>query len=232
MLPVTCGSLNGCVDVEGSIAQCSCPTDSHIDITTDTCVPCTEGEVRPVVDQVRGIDTLGDYSKWEAMQGTCFKPKSPPFWIIFSVLSVSAVMIVALTMVVWRQRHVIKYHTRDVNNAPRNGTIAIVFTDIEGSTALWEMSKSTMSKALDVHHNIIRKVIDKHNGYEVKTIGDSFMVALDSADKAVCFANDIQDELLRADWPVELADMPWAGSEFYRPSGNKGIPMPVYRGLR
>jgi class 3 adenylate cyclase len=232
MIPITCGGLTGCVNVEGSLAECSCPTDSNLDYETDTCAPCTTGQVRPDIDQLRGIDTLGDYAKWEEVQGTCSKQKNPPFWTIFSVLSVCIVIIVGLTMLVWRQRRVIKYHTRDVNNAPRNGTIAIVFTDIEGSTALWEISKTTMSKALDVHHNTIRKVIDKHKGYEVKTIGDSFMIALDSADKAVCLANDIQEELLIADWPVELADMPWAGSEFHCSSGYKGPPKPLYRGLR
>lgn len=87
-----------------------------------------------------------------------------------------------------------------------------------------------VSKALDVHHNVIREVIDRHKAYEVKTIGDSFMVALSSADAAVLLANDIQVNLLNADWPLELASMPCAGSEFVR--RGRDTPTAVYRGLR
>eukprot|EP00754_Rhynchopus_humris_P003526 Rhum_TRINITY_DN11852_c1_g1::Rhum_TRINITY_DN11852_c1_g1_i1::g.47449::m.47449 len=54
---------------------------------------------------------------------------------------------------------------------------SIVFTDIRGSTALWERSSSMMGEGMKVHNAIIRQCICRHCGYEVKTIGDSFMVA-------------------------------------------------------
>jgi len=88
-----------------------------------------------------------------------------------------------------------------------------------------------MTKALDIHHNVIRKVIERYSAYEVKTIGDSFMVALSSADTAVLLANDIQKDLLDADWPQELANMPSGCSEFVHIRGQKEDKL-VNRGLR
>ncbi|KAL7534757.1 hypothetical protein ACHAXR_006063, partial [Thalassiosira sp. AJA248-18] len=232
--PTTCRDITGCMDIEKSLALCSCAEDSVKDPETDGCTVCPEGQVRPDIEQERGLDTLGNYTAWELQQGTCTVPKEegPPLEIIIPVAVAAGLIIMALSYIVAKQRHVIKYHTRDVNNAPQDGTIAIVFTDIEGSTALWDISKDTMSKALEIHHDVIRRVIDRHNAYEVKTIGDSFMVALSSADAAILLANDIQQDLLDANWPVELANMPSAGSEFVRAKGNKGPPKLVSRGLR
>jgi len=59
---------------------------------------------------------------------------------------------------------------------------------------------------MDMHHHTIRQVITKHKVYEVKTIGDSFMIACESADVAVLVCNDIQSELLTQVWPAEILD--------------------------
>lgn len=172
VLPPTCAGMTGCVDVERSLADCACPVDSAIDYETATCLTCPEGQVRPEVEEKRGLDTLGNYTAWEAQQGTCVVPKDqgPPLKIIIPVTVAAVLIIIGLIYVVIKQNHAIKYHTRDLANAPLDGTIAIVFTDVEGSTSLWEMSKDTMTKALEIHHDVIRNVIDRHNAYEVKTI--------------------------------------------------------------
>lgn len=233
ILPSTCGGITGCIEVDTSIAQCACPENTELDPETDSCVACPEGQIRPDIEQPRDVSTLGNYSVWEAEQGTCeLAPvDGPPLQIIIPVVVVVALLIIGLVYIVHRQRHVIKYKTRDVKSAPQDGTIAIVFTDIEGSTALWDRSKSVMTKSLDIHHNVIRKVIERYNAYEVKTVGDSFMVAVSSADTAVLLANDIQKDLLEADWPTELATMPSACSEFVK-DGGRNAPKIVYRGLR
>jgi Adenylate cyclase, family 3 (some proteins contain HAMP domain) len=138
-----------------------------------------------------------------------------------------------LSLVVAKQRHTIKFQTREVNNAPKTGTIALVFTDIEGSTILWEMDKRAMQKSLEIHHNVIRNCIQKYQAYEVKTVGDAFMIAVDSADKAVLLANDIQWNLLNEEWPLELAAMPPSCIEYFRTIRNsKESPKPMFKGLR
>eukprot|EP00756_Hemistasia_phaeocysticola_P021376 Hpha_TRINITY_DN15771_c2_g1::TRINITY_DN15771_c2_g1_i1::g.40696::m.40696 len=88
--------------------------------------------------------------------------------------------------------------------APR-GLIALVFTDIVGSTRLWELSPVSMAEALELHNDLARDLIAKHRGYEVKTIGDSFMIAFDDPCNAVLFAVRFQDGLLAVRWPEDPA---------------------------
>lgn len=146
VLPATCGYTDTmCMDVAASIASCTCPADTELDVSIDACIPCPEGQTRPDIEEERGLDTLGNYSNWEAQQGRCSVPDSegPALQIIIPVAAIVFLIVGALIFIVLKQRNTIKYHTRDVINAPRDGTIAFVFTDIEGSTALWDTSKST-----------------------------------------------------------------------------------------
>ena len=154
--------------------------------------------------------------------------------IIMCVTISIAVLFIILIAALFKQRHTIKYKTRDVDTAPKTGTIALIFTDVESSTSLWDSSKTTMSKALAIHHDVIRSCIDKHKAYEVKTIGDSFMIASGSADKAVMIANDIQLDLLNADWPAELAGLPSSCVEYFAQHSKHSSepPRPMFRGLR
>ena len=81
---------------------------------------------------------------------------------------------------------------------------AIVFTDIVGSTALWVAAPEAMSAALMTHNSTIRKTILACGGYEVKTIGDAFMVAFGDLKSAVRFGLSAQLDLFNATWPVSL----------------------------
>lgn len=83
---------------------------------------------------------------------------------------------------------------------------ALMFTDIQSSTTLWADLPETMSRALTVHHAIIRTLIAKHNGYEVKTVGDCFMIAFKSATDAIALAKDLQVRFLEYDWGSSAID--------------------------
>ena len=85
-----------------------------------------------------------------------------------------------------------------------SGEAAIVFTDIVGSTMMWESSYEGMHRGLIMHNEVIRYCISSHGGYEVKTIGDSFMVAFDSLVSGVCFAVMVQESLAACDWDDTL----------------------------
>jgi predicted ATPase/class 3 adenylate cyclase len=106
-----------------------------------------------------------------------------------------------------------------------SGTVALVFTDIQGSTQLWERFSTTMRAALDIHDRILRALLASTSGYEVKTQGDSFMVAFASVVDAVRWCLDVQEVLLDAPWPLELLSSPEAAEE----RGPHGL---RYRGLR
>ena len=84
------------------------------------------------------------------------------------------------------------------------GNIAVVFTDLKSSTAIWESSPDAMKRALKIHNKIIRSCIADFFGYEVKTIGDSFMVAFDTLADGCCFAMAVQEGFASAIWPSDL----------------------------
>ena len=45
-----------------------------------------------------------------------------------------------------------------------SGTVTFLFTDIEGSTRLWEQHPDAMREALARHHAIITAAVDQHGG--------------------------------------------------------------------
>eukprot|EP00906_Rhabdomonas_costata_P000934 RCo001334 len=61
-----------------------------------------------------------------------------------------------------------------------------------------------MAEVLEVHNAVVRSLIARHSGYEVKTIGDSFFVAFSELLNAVRFATQLQLELLHVSWPESL----------------------------
>ncbi|CUG06711.1 receptor-type adenylate cyclase, putative [Bodo saltans] len=98
---------------------------------------------------------------------------------------------------------------RSNRTAPKDAStpFAMVFTDIQSSTSLWARAPEQMGEALEQHHDTLRVLVTEYNGYEVKTIGDSFMVAFKSASDAVGFGLAIQTVLFAADWPEEIDDV-------------------------
>src|SRR6185295_9584182 len=72
-------------------------------------------------------------------------------------------------------------------------TLAIVFTDVVGSTALGEELKDDrMNEVRRAHFAQSRKLIEQYKGREIKTIGDSFMAAFKSVDQALSYAIALQ----------------------------------------
>src|SRR5688500_19935741 len=65
------------------------------------------------------------------------------------------------------------------------GTITFLFTDVEGSTKLWECNPEAMSKALSHHDELIRNAVEAHDGFVFKTVGDAFYAAFSTAAEAV-----------------------------------------------
>lgn len=75
-------------------------------------------------------------------------------------------------------------------------TVTVLFTDVVGSTSLRQLRGERNAQAiLDAHNEIVREQLKEHAGREVKTSGDSFMAAFDSARKAVECAIGIQRSL-------------------------------------
>jgi predicted ATPase/class 3 adenylate cyclase len=61
------------------------------------------------------------------------------------------------------------------------GTVTFLFTDVEGSTRLWEDHPEAMHDVLARHDEIVREAIESHGGHVVKTTGDGFHAAFGTA---------------------------------------------------
>ncbi len=91
------------------------------------------------------------------------------------------------------------------------GRVTLVFTDIEGSTRLWEAAEEVTRHSLHAHDAVMRTVLQKYGGYEVKTEGDAFMVAFPEPDQALQFCVEVQLQLHQHPWSDELLATDEAG---------------------
>eukprot|EP00668_Euglena_longa_P009835 GGOE01011904.1.p1 GENE.GGOE01011904.1~~GGOE01011904.1.p1 ORF type:complete len:1158 (+),score=291.59 GGOE01011904.1:377-3475(+) len=113
---------------------------------------------------------------------------------------------------------------RDVRRAPRDPaqSFCVLFTDIEGSTAMWAKAPVEMAAALEAHHSIIRDLIEQFKLYEVKTIGDSFMCVTSDPRQAVEFAMELQNRFFNHDWGTAVLDDVYCAMEKAQVEQQKG----------
>ena len=172
-------------------SQSTCDVDTYWSPPVDSCLPCPSGLVQPAKGQ-----------------SSCVVPPVPPsplglyIGVPIGVVAGCFLLFLLIKSEISRRKNV-----RSVGNAPTTGSVTLVFTDIQASTRLWSAVPAAMSVALDLHHAVIRRCIASHRAYEVKTIGDSFMIACRTADQAVALAVDIQRELMRTTFPAAIQEV-------------------------
>ena len=108
---------------------------------------------------------------------------------------------------------------------PPTGEVAIVFTDIKNSTALWELQPSAMRSAIQIHNELMRRQLRLIGGYEVKTEGDAFMVSFPTCTSALLWCFSCQSHLLELAWPTEVLDTVHCQEKF---DADQNM---IYRGL-
>lgn len=84
------------------------------------------------------------------------------------------------------------------------GTVTFLFTDVEGSTRLWEDAPEVMMDALRLHDEAIDVAVEAHGGVSVKSRGegDSRFVVFGSAKEAVHAVAEMQRRLKSVEWPT------------------------------
>ena len=82
-----------------------------------------------------------------------------------------------------------------------SGTVTFLFTDIEGSTRLWEAAPEQMRPALASHDAIVRRAIEGHGGHVFSTGGDGFAAAFARPEQALGAAAEAQAALTGHAWP-------------------------------
>ncbi len=81
------------------------------------------------------------------------------------------------------------------------GTITFLFTDIEGSTRMWDGNPSQMGSALARHDAILRESIERFDGHVFKTVGDAFCASFHTASNALDAATCAQLAIHKESWP-------------------------------
>jgi predicted ATPase/class 3 adenylate cyclase len=89
--------------------------------------------------------------------------------------------------------------TTPVGGLP-GGTVALLFTDIVGSTQQWEQQPRAMERALEHHDAILRQALDAYGGQIFKTVGDAFYAVFTTVPAALEAALSAQRSLQAESW--------------------------------
>src|SRR4051794_24667382 len=81
-----------------------------------------------------------------------------------------------------------------------SGRVTFLFTDIEGSTKLWDRYPEAMRESLAAHDSILRETIETHHGYVFKTVGDAFCAVFAVARDGLAAALGAQRALAAHTW--------------------------------
>src|SRR5215217_4800414 len=87
------------------------------------------------------------------------------------------------------------------------GTVTFLFTDIVGSTALWERDRQAMAIAVDRHLALLDEAIAAHDGVHFKTVGDAVQAAFHTASAALAAAIAGQQAILAEPWPEKIGSL-------------------------
>jgi predicted ATPase/class 3 adenylate cyclase len=81
-----------------------------------------------------------------------------------------------------------------------SGTLTFLFTEVEGSTLLWDEIPDVMRHATPHHDELLRDAVESNDGFIVKAAGDGFHAVFATAHNAVTAAAAAQRALLADDW--------------------------------
>jgi class 3 adenylate cyclase len=83
--------------------------------------------------------------------------------------------------------------------------VTVVCTDIVGSTRLADtLGDQKWRDLIGAHNAIVRTQLARHDGLEIKTSGDGFLVTFPSARRAVSFALDVHDAVRSLDLELRI----------------------------
>eukprot|EP00668_Euglena_longa_P004752 GGOE01005550.1.p1 GENE.GGOE01005550.1~~GGOE01005550.1.p1 ORF type:complete len:781 (-),score=159.61 GGOE01005550.1:397-2412(-) len=183
----SCSACNPGTAPSASRISCEeCPADTY-SADGSACIPCSDS-----LESLPGSDQCSE--RTQSIASTV---------IVFSVLGACAGISVTVLVLVLFQRHATT--TKVMQNAPK-GDVVIMVTNVKSSTALWDRYPEAMSWAVNIHNRVMRHLLAEFDGYEVKTVGDTFLVVFQDASQAIHCAMQLQEFLLQQHWPLELLE--------------------------
>jgi DNA-binding NarL/FixJ family response regulator/class 3 adenylate cyclase len=120
-----------------------------------------------------------------------------------------------------------------MNELPQ-GTVTLLFTDVEGSTRLVHQLGDAYAGVLADHRRLVRESLEACGGFEVDSRGDEFFLAFSTAAAAVDAAVSLQQALAGHDWPPGTEVRVRIGLHTGRPTLRDGayFGMDVHRAAR
>jgi predicted ATPase/class 3 adenylate cyclase len=98
--------------------------------------------------------------------------------------------------------------TSKLQPALPTGTVTFLFTDIAGSTPLWEREPAAMQAAVARHHAILHAAAEAHSGHVFKIVGDEFQISFEYPSQALGAAlaaqRALRDEAWEATGPLKV----------------------------
>jgi predicted ATPase/class 3 adenylate cyclase len=115
-----------------------------------------------------------------------------------------------------------------------SGTVSLLFSDIEGSTALLKRLGTAYAEALSGQRQLLRQAWTEQGGIELGTEGDSFFVVFPTAEAAVAAATQGQRALAAFEWPAGEQVRVRMGIHTGTPAVSEGgyVGMDVHRAAR
>ena len=114
---------------------------------------------------------------------------------------------------------------------PQVQTLAFVLTDIEGSSALWELHTEAMRSAVAEHDRIVLSAAEATGGRLVKRVGDGIDLVFADAGAAVAAASEIQRDLVSVEWgeleqlrvrmAIDVGEVEARGADYFGPVLNR-----------
>jgi predicted ATPase/class 3 adenylate cyclase len=81
-----------------------------------------------------------------------------------------------------------------------DGVVTFLFTDIEGSTKLWERYPDLMPVVIARHDALMRQAVNQHNGVVFKMVGDAVCAAFSTPNDGLAFTIAAQQQLDAEPW--------------------------------
>jgi predicted ATPase/class 3 adenylate cyclase len=118
-----------------------------------------------------------------------------------------------------------------INSEQPSKTLTLLFTDLEGSTRLWEQFPQAMKAAMERHDALLRAAVEGSNGRVVKTTGDGLTAVFDSALDGVVACLKAQRSLSDEPWGetgplrvrigLHVGEAQPRGGDYYGPAVNR-----------
>ncbi len=87
---------------------------------------------------------------------------------------------------------------------PPSETLTFLYTDIEGSTRLWQRHPDSMSGVIAHHDSLLREIVEAHGGSVFRTMGDAVCAAFRTAPDALAAAQNSQHAIQNEPWGNDI----------------------------